>query len=44
VYAYRGTLVSASVARAFGMRSEPLASILGAARDRVAPGSRKEGS
>jgi alanine dehydrogenase len=40
VYAYRGTLVSAGVARAFGMRSDPLASVLGRIRDHAASGSR----
>jgi alanine dehydrogenase len=39
VYAYRGELVSASVARAFGLRSGPLASILGTARGHAAAGS-----
>jgi alanine dehydrogenase len=40
VYAYRGELVSASVARAFGLRSGPLASILGTTQGHAAAGSR----
>jgi alanine dehydrogenase len=44
VYSFGGTLVSTSVARAFGMRSVPLASVLGAPRDHAASGSRNGAS
>jgi hypothetical protein len=36
-YVYRGRLVSAAVARSFGVPSEPLAALLGAGSLRPAP-------